>query len=872
MSQIEFKLNGKLVKISHSDPGVNALTLLRDYLGVISPKNGCSPQGQCGACTVLIDGKAMMICTRPAEFLDGKEVTTLEGLPLHQRRILEWAFTEKGAMQCGFCIPGIAMRTASLLNKGGKLDQAKIRNALQPHLCRCTGYIKIFEAVEEAAKYWNSEEVPELTAETGVGASAPRYLGDKIVTGNKPYVDDLTRPDMLYGAVLLSEYPRAEVLSIDVSEALQMPGVKAVLTAEDLPAAKKVGLIEKDWPVFIGVGEVTHCVGSVIAAVAAETRTQALRAAEKIRVEYRPLEPVTDPEEALKEGAPQVHPGRSNLLRVSEVKKGDADAALKKCHLVLTETFQTQRVEHAFIEPESALAVPGEGGAVEVYSQGQGVFDDRRQIASVLGVEEDKVRVVLVSNGGAFGGKEDLSIQAHAALLAIKTGRPVKLTLTREQSIRLHPKRHPLKMTYTVGVDENGYLQAVKARIIGDTGAYASVGDKVLERAAGHSCGAYHVPNVDVTALTVYTNNLPAGAFRGFGVNQVAFAMEGMLDRLADKLGIDRFEIRYKNALRPGQRFATGQIMDESTGVVQCLEAVKDVYYSAEYAGIACGIKNTGIGNGMADIGRALLVVNSDNSVTIFTGFTEMGQGLFTVLRQIAAGETGLPEEVFEVEVNTDFAVECGMTTASRATVLSGEAVKRAAVKLREALKENGGDLSKLKGEKFYGEFICDFTHKPGEGGDNPVTHLTFGYAAQVVILNSDGTIKKVVAAHDVGKAINPTLCEGQIEGAVHMGLGYALTEELPCFDGYPFSTKINDMGIIRAKHVPSIEVKLIEVKDKLGPYGAKGVGEIGLVPTAAAVAGALSKFEKKYRNVLPMKDSVAAKGLGAKPVRRPQR
>ncbi len=859
MDTLRFTINGQEVEVAQEE-GLTALAAIRDRLGITSPKDGCSPQGQCGCCTVQINGKALMCCTKSAETLADKEVTTLEGLSNHHREVLARAFVKTGGLQCGFCIPGISMRVATLLNRTDTPNDKQIRNAMQPHLCRCTGYVKIFDAIREAALHWNTETLPELPTESHVGAGTVRYLGQECVLGEKAYVDDMVLPDMLQGAVLLSEYPKARVISIDTSAAESAPGVHAVMTAKDLPGAKKVGLIEKDWSVFIGVGEVTHCMGSVIAAVAADTREQARAATALIEVEYQVLTPVTGPKDALATGAPEVHPGQPNLLRTCMIKRGDVDAAIEASEYVLEEVFSSQRIEHAFLEPEAALAVPEENGVL-LYTQGQGVHDDQRQVAAILDLPLDNVRVKLVSNGGAFGGKEDLSIQGHTALLAQHTQRPVKLVLPREQSMRMHPKRHPIEMHYTVGCDSQGKLTVVKARMYGDTGAYASVGDKVLERAAGHSCSAYRVPVVDVEAYTVYTNNPPSGAFRGFGVNQTAFAMEGMLDRLAELVGIDRYDIRERNILHPGDRFATGQIMNESVGLQACLEAVKDDFKNAAYAGIACGIKNTGIGNGMPDIGRALLSIGEDGHVTLFTGYTEMGQGLFTVLQQVVCEEAGLTPDQISVKVNTDYAVECGMTTASRATVLAGEATRRASLKLKEAL-DTGKTLWDLKDQTFHGEFICDFTTKPGTDVDNPVTHLTFGYATQVVILNEDGTLQKVIAAHDVGKVMNRLQCEGQIEGSVHMGLGYALTEDMRTEGGVLESTNINDMCIIRARHIPEIEVRLLEVPDPIGPYGAKGVGEIGLVPTAAAVAGALYAYDGVRRKKLPMRGSPAARAI----------
>jgi xanthine dehydrogenase molybdenum-binding subunit len=463
-----------------------------------------------------------------------------------------------------------------------------------------------------------------------------------------------------------------------------------------------------------------------------------------------------------------------------------------------------------------------------------------------------------VTNGGAFGGKEDLSVQGHTALAARLVGRPVKIVLTREQSLRIHPKRHPVTLRYRAGCDSEGRLTAVEARITGDTGAYASVGAKVLERAAGHSCGPYRVPNVDVEARTVYTNNPPCGAMRGFGANQAAFAIEGVLDRLAEKVGLDGYDIRELNVLDPGDRFATGQLMTESCGIRRTLEAVRELYKAAPTAGIACGIKNTGIGNGLEDIGRVLIEVAEDSRLQISTGFTEMGQGLHTILRQVVHEETGLDPGIMSVRTLSDPRVECGMTTASRATALCTAAGRKAAVELADALED--ADIASLAGRSFHGEHIVDFTTPPGADVEEPVTHMAFGYATQVVVLAKDGSIEKVVAAHDVGRAINPQLCAGQIEGGVHMGLGYALSEDFPCTGGIPDSLLLRDLGILKAADTPPVEVILVEVPDGVGGYGSKGVGEIGLVPTAGAVAEALYKHDGIRRATLPMSDAPAAR------------
>ena len=891
MPELSFQLNGESRGISYEE-GMNLLDVLRDECGVTSPKDGCAPQGACGCCTVMVEGRAVLSCLRKPESVEGKSVTTLEGLAEGKRRILAEAFVREGGLQCGYCTPGIAARVVSLLDRTPTVNEDQVRKALTGHICRCTGYQRIVDAVLTAADAWQAEALPEDSGPrradvfgsarglhrrspgegSGVGGNGLRYRGAEQTLGDKPYVADLSIDGMLHGAVVLSRHPRAVVLEIDTSAILETPGVERVLTAEDIPGSRLVGLIRKDWPVFVAQGETTRCVGDVLALVLADTRFHAKLAAEALEesVRYQVMEPVADPVEALREGSPAVHEG-GNLLDVCAYARGDVDAALAGSAHIVERTFVTQRIEHAFLEPEACLAVPacaaldgadaqGAGDRLKVFSQGQGVHDDQAQVASVLGVDPEAVEVELVSNGGAFGGKEDLSIQAQTALAAFLTGRAVRTILTREQSLRMHPKRHPITLRYRAGADAEGRLTAVRARITGDTGAYASVGMKVLERAAGHSCGPYRVPAVDIEARTVYTNNPPCGAMRGFGANQASFAIEGVMDLLAEKVGIDGYDIRERNILAPGDRFATGQVMADSCGIRQTLEAVRDVYKEATYAGIGCGIKNTGIGNGMDDSGRVLLHVGEDGRLEILTGYTEMGQGLFTVLRQVVHQETGLPVDAMDVRTASDPRVVCGMTTASRATALLTAAGRIAAEKLAADLAPGAGEAVALSGREYHGEYVCDFTTKPGADVADPVTHMTFSYATQVVILDDEGRLERIVAAHDVGRAINPVLCAGQIEGGVHMGLGYALSEDFPCTAGVPDSLLLRDLGILKAKDTPEIEVILVEVPDEVGGYGSKGVGEIGLVPTAGAVAAALHAFDGKRRFRLPMTDAVAAR------------
>jgi xanthine dehydrogenase molybdenum-binding subunit len=869
---VELTLNGRPISVEVG-PHDSLLDLLRGPLGLRSMKDGCAPEGSCGACTVIVDGRAVVSCAQPAGRFAGHVVETLEGLAPEIRASWADAFASTGASQCGYCSPGIVMKAEALLRREPDPSPAEIARVLAGNLCRCTGYLKIVEAVRVAGATRRHERVgsPDagLPARDPDGARAERYEARELALGDKPFVADLQAPGMLHGALRFADHPRAIVRRIDTAGALAEPGVVAVLTAADVPGRRRQGLIVADWPQFVAVGETTRYVGDVVAAVAAQTRAAARRAAALIEVDYEVLEPLTDPFDALAEGAPAIHPD-GNVVSRSVVRRGDVDAAIAGAAHVATESFRTQAIEHAFLEPESCLVVPRPGTdpaaeadevLLRVYSQGQGAWEDRRQLASFLDLPERAVRVSQVSTGGAFGGKEDLNVQAQTALLALRTERPVLLALTRRESLRFHVKRHPFWMTYTVACDETGRLIAVRARIVGDNGAYASVGGKVLERAAGHACGAYRVPNVDVEALAVHTNNPPSGAMRGFGVNQVDFALEGMLDILADRVGIDGWEIRWRNALEEGDRFGTGQRLGPGVGLKQTLLAVRDTYRSARYAGIACGAKNTGIGNGLREFGKAILRPEVDGTVTLYHSWTEMGQGAHTVFRQIACTELDLPPELVRVVVDTERELDTGETTASRATMLGGRAVIEAARALRAALAgPPARSLPDLAGREFPGEVVVDWTTPLGPGIDEPVTHFGYGWATQVVVLDDDGRIERVVAAHDVGKVINRTILEGQVEGGVHMGLGQALSEEFVVERGVPLTDTLKSLGIIPPAGMPPVECIFVEEPQPEGPYGAKGMGEAVLVPTAAAVAGALFRFDGIHRTALPMRDSPAAR------------
>lgn len=847
---MKFWLNGQ-TKEYDGDPELPLLTYLREGEGIISPKNGCAPQAACGACTVDLNGKAVLSCVTPMKKVSKGQVTTTEGLGNYRQDVFANAFVGSGGVQCGFCIPGIVMQANALINKNPDPSRADVEKALTPNLCRCTGYKKVIDAVIASADaIRREEEVPPPTGSGKIGTRQPKYQARALVLGQHEYVDDIRIEGMTHGALRFSDHPRARVLSIDTSAAEASAGVIRVFTADDVPGDRVIGLIRQDWPLMVAPGEITRFVGDVLATVVAETEEIARRAAESIVVEYEVLEPVTDMFAALEEGSPLIHEA-GNVLSQSATNRGDVKQARAESDYVAQATFQTQRIEHAYMEPESAIAYPRMDG-IELLSQGQGIFDDRQQVAKLLGLPEEKVRVKLVPNGGGFGGKEDLTVQGHAAMMAYLLQLPVKVRLTRDESIIMSVKRHPIWMDYTIGCNKDGKLTFVVVKFVGDTGAYASVGMKVLERSAGHATGAYYFPVTDVEATAVYTNNLPCGAMRGFGVNQAIFGLESLIDELCEQGGFDRWQFRFDNALVNGDMTATGQVIEGGAGARATLLAVKDQFYKAKYAGLACGLKNTGIGNGMPDESSALITIAAPDKVVIDHGWTEMGQGVNTIATQVVCEETGLAPAIMEVRIDTIAGQVSGMTTASRATSLVGNALIDACKELKKDLKSNL--LADLTGKQYRGFWIVDWTTKPGAMVEKVYTHYSYSYATQLVTLDEDGQIKKITAAHDAGKIFNPMLFEGQLEGSLHMGLGYAISEDLVVENGRPKSTRLRKTGVLRAKETPEMEVIGVEVADPYGPYGAKGVGEIGLVPTAGAVANALYQFDGERRRELPMK------------------
>lgn len=844
-----FTVNGKTVTV---DKNQKLLRYLRDELRLLSVKDGCS-EGACGTCTILIDGKAVKSCVQQTDRMEGKSVVTVEGLSAFEKDVYTRAFGEAGAVQCGFCTPGMVMSAKALLDVDPDPSQEAIRKAIRGNICRCTGYVKIVEAIRLAGKYLRAGTLPAQNDDWTVGSRVPRLDVREKVLGYGEFADDLYFEGMLHGSAVRAKYARARVLAIHTEQAKAVPGVVAVFTAQDIPGTVKVGHLKRDWDTMIPVGSLTHYLGDAVALVVAET-PEALEAAKAlVEVEYEQLPLIRSISDARAENAPLVHENEtSNLLAARQVKRGDVEAAFAKSARVFHGLYSTPFTEHAFLEPECAVALP-DGDGVLVYSSDQSVYDTQHEIAPMLGLPHEKVKIENKLVGGGFGGKEDVSVQHHAALIAYLLKRPVKVKFTRAESMLIHPKRHPMEMDFTVGVDEQGIIQGVRARIHADTGAYASLGGPVLERACTHAGGPYNFQNFDIEGYAWYTNNPPSGAFRGFGVTQSCFGMESMLNRIAHEMNISPWEIRYRNAIRPGQELPNGQITDASTGLAETLLAVKEEYEGAKFAGIACALKNAGVGVGLPDTGRVRLVVK-EGRVEIHAGASCIGQGLGTVLVQYVHEATGIPREQIVYAPATTFnAPDSGTTSGSRQTLITGEAALRACVKLSEDYERN--TLDELEGHEYYGEYLAA-TDSPGSGKLNPISHVAYGYATHVAILDDAGKLERVIAAHAVGRAVNPLSVEGQIEGGVVMSCGFALTERFPIDENCRPTAKFGTLGLLRADNVPDVTPVIVEKPGIDKAMGAIGIGEITSIPTAPAIAEAYYRFDGRERTTLPLEDT----------------
>lgn len=885
-------------------PSETLADLLRNRLRLTGTKIGCN-EAECGSCTVLVDDEPILSCTYPAERAAGKTVLTIEGLARSEKgrlilHPLQEAFMVHGAVQCGFCIPGQILTAYALLQKAPDPSREEIRTALKDTLCRCAGYPSIEKAIQAAAEAMRtgqavqSPELPEsVNPHRLIGRSQLRPDGVEKVTGEAVYTDDLVFEGMLFAAVKRSGVPHAIVRLIDVKQACAVPGVAAVLTAEDIPGEHNHGLVIPDWPVLVGVGERVRYVGDAIAIVAAETQAAAAKAAALVAVEFDLQPVITDPVQARGAQAPSLFE-TGNLLKHIKVRKGDMDQGFADADVILEHTFHTPIMEHAFIEPECSIAVPLPDGRMEIYVGSQIPYQDREQVARVLGWPEERVRVVGQLMGGGFGGKEDIAGQIHAALLADRTGRPVKLLFDRHESMLVHPKRHATQIRIKIGAKKDGRLTAVESELYGDTGAYASLGEKVMTRATTHSAGPYEVPNVQADCYAMYTNNPPAGAFRGFGVTQSAFAVESMMDMLAETLDLNPIDLRRRNALKVGSLTNTGQELRDSVGLLECIDKTeaemrriggRRALFAARKVpgapalrrawGFAAGYKNTGLGGGAPDKSSAEVELYADGRMQVRTSAAELGQGLVSVLQMIVAEEFSLPlDRVGVLVMDTDLTPDGGPTTASRQTYVTGNAARLAAQSLRQAItstlaekydrppgeiryseglaRVDGhsiplGDIAQemisqgLEPKAVY-EYWAPETKPLGQGGD---MHFAFSFAAQaaeveVNTLTGEVRVLRVISANDVGQIINALALNGQVEGGVMMGLGNALTEHFIVKDGYVVTDRLSRYRMPSIVHTPEITSIIVEHPTHDGPYGAKGVGEIVSIPTTPAITNAI--------------------------------
>ena len=848
-----FFVNGCQVSTSKKQ---SLLRFLRDEMHLTSVKDGCS-QGACGACTVLIDGETCKACVPQTDRLEGRSIITVDGLSKWESEVYTYAYGEAGAVQCGFCIPGMIMCTKGLLDRNPDPTEEEIKYALRNNYCRCTGYVKIIAAVKLAAKIMRAGKIPAAGADDWLlGSRVHRLDVEEKVLGYGKYPDDYYLDGMCYGTALRSKYPRARVLSIDTTAAKALPGVIDVFTAADIPGENKIGHLKHDQYTMIPVGGLTHYLGDAIALVAAEDMETAEKAKKLIKVEYEVLPAVHNIQEAAAEGAPLVFDEETtNVQAYKHVSRGNAEEAISKAAHVISHHFETPWTEHAFLEPECAVAYIDDDGDVMIISTDQSAYCTLHESSLMLGTDKVKCQNALV--GGGFGGKEDMTVQHLAALITYLTRRPVKVRLTRAESLLIHPKRHHFEMDFTMGCDEEGHIMGVKAKVASDTGAFASLGGPVLERACTHAAGPYAYENFEIEGRAYYTNNPPAGAFRGFGVTQTCFATETLLNMMADEIGITPWEIRYRNAIRPGGVLPNGQIVDESTGLVETLEAVKEEYEAALAAGkpvgIACAMKNAGVGVGIPDWGRVKLIVEEDAKLHIYSGASCIGQGLGTVLVQMTVTNTDLTrDDIVYERSNTWIAPDSGTTSGSRQTMITGEACRRACEKLMEA-KGSDKSLKDLIGQEFYGDYLAK-TDPLGADVPNPVSHVAYGYATQVCILNEKtGKIDRMIAAHDVGKAVNPLSCEGQIEGGVVMSIGYAVREKYPIDENCKPIEKYGSIGLIRAHEIPKIDAIVIDKPGLNVACGAIGIGEITSIPTAPAITDAYYRYDGSRRYVLPI-------------------
>ena len=917
-----FRVNGREVEV-RAQPASRLTRVLRDHLGMTGTKVGCDA-GDCGACTVLLDGEQVCACLVSLGQVADRSVTTVESLAKNGRLSrLQQAFHEHGAAQCGICTPGMLMAASTLLGRPRPPTEPEVLDALGGVLCRCTGYRKIVRAVLAATNGMSRTSIPgrsmpaaanaapvprgrrlptdAVAADSSPDTGAGRVVGRRIpsvdgigkVTGGTVFGADEAPDDALFLRVVRSPYPRARFTLGDCTALhARFPGLARVLTAADVPGVNGFGIYPdiKDQPVL--APGIARYRGEAVAALVADDATLERLADEEIPIDWEPLPAHCDPSDALAPGAAAVQPGYpDNVLTRGRVHAGAVPPPASDGLIEAVGEFETPFIEHAYIEPEAGYARRIEGGRIEVAACTQTPYMDRDEVANVLGVAPERVRVRPSACGGGFGGKLDQSIQPLVALAAWVLGVPVRCTYTRTESMTATTKRHPSRMRARAVADPAGHLLAWEFDGDFDTGAYASWGPTVAGRVPVHCMGPYRVPNVRADSRAILTNSPPSGAFRGFGVPQAAVTHESLVDELAVALGVDPLEFRHRNALRAGDRTATGQVLEASVGLVACLDALRprwralraeaDAFNASATAaarhrrrgaGVACmwyGCGNTSMSNPSA----MRVTLSRDGTVLFRNGAQDIGQGSSTIMLQIMAETLGLPMERIDMVVSdTDLTEDAGKSSASRQTFVSGRAAQLAGADLRGKMlalvnagadaefRLDGGDLRIIDREGvehavalgrlpvidgddvvLEGRGYFDPPSTPLDQNGQGIPYATYGFAAQVASVEVDlelGTVvpRRIVAAHDVGAAVNPTLVEGQIEGGVAQGIGLALMEEY-----VPGRTEnLHDYLFPTIGDVPEIECLLVEDPEPLGPYGAKGIGEPALIPTAPAILNAV--------------------------------
>ncbi len=873
---------------------MNLMDFLRDYLGLTGTKNGCS-SGHCGSCSVIFDGKLRRACLVRMSKVDGGQVETIEALAqngnLHP---LQYAFVEQGAVQCGFCTPGVIMASKALLDENSDPTRDEIKTALtrNNNLCRCTGYLKIFDAIEEAGRMIREgEDVPPIAPE-GDRVRSTLLTRDAVdlVTGRTLFGDDISEEGMLYGKILWAEYSHANILSIDTSEAEAVEGVELVLTAKDIPGKNQCGIVIRDQPAI--AEDKTRYIGDSLASVFAQSPEIAQEALSKIKVEYEVLPGVLTPEEAAAPDAPKVHE-KGNLAHHAVIERGDVEGAFAQCAVIVEDDYTTPFIEHGFMEPESGIAYPRPDGGVVLKMGTQAAFDVRTQLSEILDMPEGKIRVVQLPIGGAFGGKEDPILEQHLALGAKLSGKPVKFVLTREESLRVHAKRHPAWMHYKTGADKDGRILAIDAQVTLDAGAYMSLSFDVLENTMVFGAGPYYVPNLRLEGRAWYTNNVLCGAMRGFGVNQVAVAIEQQLDEIARQLDIDPFTIRLINGLDVDLPTAADHILPAGVvSIKETVEAAQREFQNIQFPssngdkkigyGVASAVKNIGFGHGLTERAGAIIELDREGNVVLRHSQHEYGQGAYSGIAKLVSLELGTPIDNIEI-VGPDTAITppTGPTTASRQTYMTGNATVMVCRALKDEIFSRAAEIleqepNKLKldgklivdpesgnsielgeiGEKFVVEreynpsgtdpLLEDEPSHYGEPGfESRATHWCYAYNTQVAVVEVNtrtGEVKvlTVISANDLGNVLNRTVVEGQIHGGVVMGLGYALTEEYLIEEGVNLTDTLRKCKIPSAVMAPEIIPAMVEVPHPEGPLGVKGFAEAPSLATAPAILNAI--------------------------------